>query len=333
MPASVQRETHGRHTVYLLSDEEAGSSARILADYGFNCYSFQVPLAGRPAELLWAAPGFAERPENPTASGIPLLFPFPNRIRGGRFSFAGRDFELALNHNGQHAIHGLVSNRPWANCDSGVSADGTPFLSAQFRASRDAPELVRLWPADFRIQVTYRLRGSTLSAAIELSNPDDRPLPCGFGLHPYFRLPLRPGADPRRCSVRVPAGCFWELEACLPTGRLLPVTGRLDLRSPRALADETFDDVFSALAFEGPSCTAEVADPDGWPRLRLHFDRMFRELVVYTPGSRQAVCLEPYTCVTDAVNLQPRGVDAGLLVIEPGQTVRGSFSIELVPGA
>lgn len=43
----------------------------------------------------------------------------------------------------------------------------------------------------------------------------------------------------------------------------------------------------------------------------------FRELVVYTPPNRNAVCLEPYTCATDAVNLQPRGIDAGWRVLEP----------------
>jgi aldose 1-epimerase len=48
----------------------------------------------------------------------------------------------------------------------------------------------------------------------------------------------------------------------------------------------------------------------------------FREVVAFTPQNRQAVALEPYTCTTDAINLQPRGVDAGLLVLPPG----GSWS-------
>jgi aldose 1-epimerase len=29
------------------------------------------------------------------------------------------------------------------------------------------------------------------------------------------------------------------------------------------------------------------------------------------------MCLEPYTCTTDAINLQQRGVDAGLIVLPP----------------
>ena len=43
----------------------------------------------------------------------------------------------------------------------------------------------------------------------------------------------------------------------------------------------------------------------------------FRDLVVYTPPNRNAVCLEPYTCPTDAINLQQRGIDAGWHMLEP----------------
>ncbi len=45
----------------------------------------------------------------------------------------------------------------------------------------------------------------------------------------------------------------------------------------------------------------------------------FRELVVFVPPHRQAFCIEPYTCTTDAINLQQQGLDAGLLVLPPGE--------------
>jgi aldose 1-epimerase len=46
----------------------------------------------------------------------------------------------------------------------------------------------------------------------------------------------------------------------------------------------------------------------------------FREWVIYAPAARPVVCLEPYTGTTNAVNLQAQGVDAGLVVLEPGGT-------------
>jgi aldose 1-epimerase len=49
----------------------------------------------------------------------------------------------------------------------------------------------------------------------------------------------------------------------------------------------------------------------------------FRELVVFTPPHRQAICLEPYTCTTDAINQQQRTIDAGLIVLEPAAEWQG----------
>jgi len=43
----------------------------------------------------------------------------------------------------------------------------------------------------------------------------------------------------------------------------------------------------------------------------------------------EAICLEPYTCTTDAINLQQQGLDAGLRVLEPGESWRGIIEMHL----
>ena len=55
----------------------------------------------------------------------------------------------------------------------------------------------------------------------------------------------------------------------------------------------------------------------------MYSSKAFRELVIFTPAHRQAFCIEPYTCGTDAVNLQAKGVDAGWLQLAPGGTWSG----------
>ena len=51
----------------------------------------------------------------------------------------------------------------------------------------------------------------------------------------------------------------------------------------------------------------------------LGLDRGFRELVVYTPPGRgDVISLEPYTQTIDAINLQARGVAAGLRILGHG---------------
>jgi aldose 1-epimerase len=52
---------------------------------------------------------------------------------------------------------------------------------------------------------------------------------------------------------------------------------------------------------------------------RLAFDRTFREIVMYTPpGAPDVIAIEPYTQTTDAINLQVKGIDAGLRVLKHG---------------
>ncbi len=66
--------------------------------------------------------------------------------------------------------------------------------------------------------------------------------------------------------------------------------------------------------------------------LRIGFDRLFRDLVVFTPptGKGRVIAVEPYTMTTDAVHLQPRGVEAGLRIMPPGGSERLAITLEVV---
>ena len=52
-------------------------------------------------------------------------------------------------------------------------------------------------------------------------------------------------------------------------------------------------------------------------------DDAFPYVVVYIPPHRKAICIEPYTCVTNAVNLGdrlgPDGPQTGLWHLQPGE--------------
>ena len=73
-----------------------------------------------------------------------------------------------------------------------------------------------------------------------------------------------------------------------------------------------------------------VDDRDVGIRMVLEADEQFRELVVYTPPNRASICFEPYTCPTDAVNLQAQGIDAGLIVLKPGQIFSSQIRIYML---
>jgi aldose 1-epimerase len=307
-----------------LIDQQAGTKARILAGYGFNCYSFQARHRGQPVEVLWSVPGFDSGQERPSRSGIPLLFPFPGRIAGAKFCFEGKQYELEAADGQGNAIHGFVLNRPWR-----VLEQSAQSVVGQFQASQDDAAILSRWPADFRITVRYELAGNRLRCEIEMQNPDTRPLPMGLGLHPYFRVPIVPGGRAETCRVTVPAAEYWELKDLLATGRKLPVPAEKDLRGGMAFADTRLDNILWELTSTGGRVETLLEDPDAGCRLKVSFDDAFRGCVVFNPPHREAICIEPYSCVPDAWRLAEQGIDAGAIIVPPGESLRRWMEIEL----
>lgn len=312
------------HTVEL-SDSAGGTSAKILAGFGFNCYSFQTLHNDELVELLWSVPNFASGLERPSRSGIPVLFPFPGRIAGTTFHFQGRDYPLEAADGQGNAIHGFVLNRPWRVVDQGPQ-----YAVGQFQAAIDDPSLLARWPADFRITVRYELAGNRLLCQIEMHNPDAKPLPMGLGLHPYFRVPIVPGGNADDCVITVAAREYWELKDLLATGRKLPVAGDKDLRAGQRFGDCRLDNIFWDLDAPSGRVQTQLADPAAGCRLAIDFDAWFRGCVVFNPPHREAICIEPYSCVPDAWRLAEQGVDAGGLVLPPGETLHAWMEIRLI---
>src|SRR5439155_14890454 len=57
--------------------------------------------------------GYAEDEPARSTMGLPLV-PWPNRIRDGRYTFAGRELQLPITEPERHnAIHGLGRFVPW----------------------------------------------------------------------------------------------------------------------------------------------------------------------------------------------------------------------------
>ncbi len=314
---SVERLAGGREVVRLL-DDATGSSASVLPSYGFNLFDLRLPVSGRPAPVLASSPRFAEDPKGAAGNGTPILFPYPNRVRAGRYTFGGKSYQLPVTL-GPNAIHGFALDAAWDVVDRGADAAGA-FVVGRYHMASHSPGLRLRWPTDAILQVRYALAGRALTMTTTVSNPSDQDLPYGFGIHPYFRLPFAPGGDPSATSVVLPASKYWVLEGFLPTGEVRDVDARLDFRNGRPRLGLKLDDVLTGLAFRGDRAVCRLVDLAGRAELRLGFDRNFRELVVYTPNEPDVISLEPYTQTTDAINLQPRGRDAGLRVLKHGQS-------------
>ncbi len=291
----------------------SGATARVTVGFGFNCFDWRVPGPRGDVQLLWQHPEFADGNQRPSGSGIPLLFPFPGRIPQGKFTWQDKDYQLPLRDGRGNAIHGFVHERPWR-----VLHQTATTLRGEFQASLDGPDIRNLWPADFRIEARYTLDVRSLTLDITVYNPDQKPLPCGFGAHPYFRLPIG-GDSAGRCVVSLPVRKQWELAELLPTGKQLDVASSAALHDGVPFEQLQFDDVFTDLQFLEGHATATIRDPSSGLTLAADYDRTIRECVVYTPPHREAICIEPLTCVPGAITMVDSAADHGLRVLAPGE--------------
>lgn len=275
--------------------------------------------------MLWAEEGFERGDKRPSASGIPLLFPFPGRIGRAEFEFQGRRYELSPGDVLGNAIHGFVHTRPWR-----VVEHSDNHVTGEFQASVDDRAILEQWPSDFRIRVSYSVHGSELASEVRYENCGMGPLPCGFGTHAYFRLPLSEGGDPESTRVCVPVSQVWEAEQMLPTGRKLPATGANDLASGAPLAKRRFDTYFTGLRADPDGLyRTQLIDPASGRRVTQSFDRVFTQCVVYTPPHRQAICLEPYTCLPDPFRMSAAGHETGWQILQPGEAVETALHIDV----
>ncbi len=301
-------------------------------------------------ELIYADPDFPKPSTRPVGSGIPILAPFPNRIAKGEFSFSGKKYALPRNEqSGVNAIHGFAANSIWRELERGAGFvpehavpelvdaslySNSAWVVAEFQLSKDRPDMLANWPSDVRMRVTYLLRGRQLISWFEVENPDTQPLPFGFGTHGYFRFPLNQARDESACTITVPAARLVELDACIPTGNLFEITPEKDLRHATSWADRTIDDIYTSLkstshpqagkeliGFGEALVLHELRDNSAGITLRLTHATDFQHAVIYIPPHRKAICIEPYTCLTNAINASNPN-DAGLLVLPPAESDR-----------
>ena len=249
----------------------------------------------------------------PKASGSTLV-PWPNRLRGGRYSFDGATLQLPLTEPALgNAIHGLGRWVRWT-------------------AVRHEPSLVTLgldivpqtgWPFEVRVEVTYALDSEHGLVVTALARNLGRSrAPFGAGFHPYLATH---GARLRDTTVGLPAAERLLLDdGKVPVGNRSVAGTSYDLRRARRLGELRMDDAFTVLQTVGGRGTAEVRTRAGGSR--LWFDETFRYLQVYTvdelADGAPGVAIEPMTCAPDAFNSGD-----GLIVLDPGGAWTGSWGI------
>ena len=291
------------HAVAISSPELA---ATFVPGAGMLCSS----LRHEGDELLAQRSGVGAYAERGATMGIPLLYPWANRLAGDSYPLDGGEVELPrstpplkFDANGL-PIHGVLpSCLHWELLD-----DARDVLRARLRW--DAPELLAVFPFTHTLELHARVAGAELVIETSVHADDDIAVPIAFGFHPYLTIP---GSDRRAWEVELPVRERLLLdERMIPTGVSEPFDRRRFV-----LGDSGWDAGFTRLieppvfAVSGAARRIELELLDGYSHAQL-----------YSPAGESFICFEPMTAPTNAL----RSGD-GLRSVEPGGVFRAAFRI------
>jgi aldose 1-epimerase len=250
-------------------------------------------IGGKPASVLETA-------------SFPLV-PYSNRVRGGRFTFRGREVVLTPNMPPDPSpLHGQGWLSAWTVLHA--SADEAELL---YEHQPDE------WPWRYEARQAFALDNEGLSLRLSCMNLSDEPMPCGLGQHPYFPCTADTRLDTEVLGV-------WEIdEKVLPTGRV-PAEGRYGLRD-RLVCGQGLDH-----GFDGWGGIARMETP-GLPfRIELSSPTA-RCFQLYSPSEGGLFVAEPVTHVNAALNApEDEWPKLGLEVLEPGEEMELDARIAVV---
>jgi galactose mutarotase-like enzyme len=309
-PAPFASDPSGRAAAVRTHTLAAGDLLAVFRpEQGMVCTS----LKHRGEEILRRVDEMDEALATGMSIGIPLNYPWANRLRGTHYEFGGEQVELdpgspwLMKDWNDIIIHGV----PWPKLDWQVLEASDRRIRSRLRWN--SAELLRVFPFEHDVEMTATLDGLGLTVETAVLATAGARVPVSFGFHPYIGIP---GLRRTQWELSLPA-----MEGIVLDERLLPVGERTALPPyDDRLADLDFDHGF---AFTTPHPTMSIAG--NGRRVSVDFLENFPYAHIYAPPSHDYISLEPITAPANALVSH----DA-LPVVEPGGRFAATFRLRVV---
>ena len=290
-----------------LTSADGGTVATFVPGAAMLCCSLTV--GGE--ELLDAGKGVDAYASAGHTMGIPLLYPWANRLAQFSYDVAGVNVALPDDRSLLPAdpnnlpIHGVVPSLLRFETEPGEDASA---LTAMLRW--DAPPLHQLFPFAHELRMEARVDRGELTIVTTVAGTGADRVPVAFGYHPYLRLP---GSSRTTWQLQLPAAERLMLDDhMIPTGeRSAAADGQVPL------GDSSWDDGF-AVAEQPARYVAETDDAG----IALELVDGFPFSQIYAPPGKDFICFEPMTAPTNALR-----TGDGLTVLAPGEEYQAKFRV------
>lgn len=282
-----------------------GHEVRILPQAGFNLWYWTFEgkeILMKPVDITVFGSKY----------GIPILFPTPNRIPNGEYTWQGK--KHVMTKRGERVvIHGTVKDEPFTVTRLEAEEDCAVCEAEIVFAPGNA--LFEGWPFPCTLRVVYTLDASGLHMNSTVINDGAEEMPFGYAVHPYFSK----RGDANKVSITVPVSRLYEADENLfPSGRIVPADEAHTICDDYHTVESLYlDNVYRGMTSD---LSAKIRYED--IVVTINSSDCFRNAVVYTPHDRPGFCIEPQTCSTNFINLHGQGFidESGLLVLPAGQT-------------
>lgn len=273
-------------------------------------------------EMLWGDEDPSTTPVETELFRGRLLLPFADRIKGGRYTWDGREYQLPINDREMgDAIHGFLYRSALAQTDlTETDTEASLTLETTLPGQDGYP-----WP--LRLRVRYILRDREFVVRMRVVNLGESDAPLSAGWHPYFFVPgTVPGVPVDTAELLVPADRYFEMDADLRlTGEERDVSRTpYDFRTPRAVGTAELD---VGLSLRGAERDLVLSGR----RHRLHVQPggAFQAVQLFIPPRRAAIAVEPISAPAESFNLP----DLGVCRLLPGQPLDAWVVLRLTSAA
>jgi len=302
----------GRFTSQVLEDKNAEARMVIIPGKGaglmelhFGDYNF-ITGYDKPEEL----------DKNSGARSMPL-FPFPNRLAGGKYTWKGKTYEFPITDSaGPNAIHGVGRHTAFKLSHADIG-ERSALITCSYQDRGHHPG----YPWPFTFDMSFRLDSShAFELEMSFRNDSEEEIPVGFGWHPYFKISQR--IDD--AVLHLPPCEKIEVDDhMIPTGKRSAFNR---FGEPTPIGRYELDNCF---AITGMEDRAEVLLKGNHGALRYWQEvgaGKFNFIQLYIPDDRGSLAIEPMTCNIDAFHNKE-----GLIVLEPGEkaSARCGLSVDV----
>ena len=310
-------EKFGAYPAYKLLDSETGEYAFILPYLGGTINNLTLKNNDKLIDIVEGYKSAEEAAKTQATSFKGSnLFPYPNRIRDGKYSHLGQQYQFNIDFAEENtSIHGLVYDKEFELISK---ENGDVHCSLVILYS--PKELPAAYPFKYTLEVEYRwIKYALFECTSKVTNHSETDIPVGIGWHPYMVA----GSDKvDDLWVQFPSQQIIEVDKRnIPTGSSKNFT---EFNQLTQLGATAFDNCFVLNTETSP---AEIVlfnkkTNFGYKIWQETGDRKYNYLQVYTPPTRRSIAFEPMTCIPDAFNNKK-----GLISLPPGKSVSVKWGI------